>query len=391
MKSSLCLGLVLLIFSGTSFANQKKKSFVFEGADITAVVESLRPNIKILKKPVVVYNWSDGSASDFWKEEHTPNEEGLVDYAQRMSLSFWRNYGQASGGNMYGYGLYAAIDPVVTNSYGGSGEDWVLLQMQLPAGFKFIDAEYSVGTQPSSFSDAFVGYSKTLKEFACPEDFLLSSMFNNAGTGISSSCQRLAKHIFQEIFKIDGFTYSYSATHFAACSREWNNSKAFVITRPQWMNSDNIRFYSSKTRTNTEERIRIQTIFLKNTAASPTEALKTNALNKLKTYMKSKPEMYVDQSTTKCSADSCTITVHFCNENDAKNCEDFDLDPILRPGGGLITLAEARKTIPYNLLWPDLEGKPKATTIEVWLKENLYACSGPAPYGNDSANDEGKP
>jgi hypothetical protein len=69
------------------------------------------------------------------------------------------------------------------------------------------------------------------------------------------------------------------------------------------------------------------------------------------------------------------ITVQFCDQSNA--CESVPLPPIPRPGGSIITAEEASKTI---LLWTDLIGKPKSTTISTWLKNNKFACSGELPY-----------
>jgi hypothetical protein len=33
-----------------------------------------------------------------------------------------------------------------------------------------------------------------------------------------------------------------------------------------------------------------------------------------------------------------------------------------------------------KLLWTDLVGKPKVSTISTWLQENKFGCSGQLPY-----------
>ncbi len=206
------IAIIHICFLGAAFASAaaetKKQTYEFEGTDITAFVEHFRPAVKTLKKPVTVYNWSSSSQSDFWKVPQKPNDENLVAMAQRMGQSFWRNYGSQDSerGGMYGYGLYAALDPVVTRSFGGT--QWVLLEMQFPAGFKMIDLYDPI--QKTKSSANLNTLSEINKKFKCSMSGYveLDALFTSGGKSVDPSCQRLVKNVFGTIFKIDAFAYT---------------------------------------------------------------------------------------------------------------------------------------------------------------------------------------
>ncbi len=150
------------------------------------------------------------------------------------------------------------------------------------------------------------------------------------------------------------------------------------------MSAENINFYSSNTTANLEERIRIQTLTLKSLETSSAEEdPKAMLIAQITSYIKLKPDSYVAGSTTKCENDSCVIKVKFCDSS-TEACEDVSLNPIPRPGGGLITSREAQRTSSGQLLWSDLEGKPKQTTIDTWLKKNNYGCTVDSPFVEDA-------
>ena len=354
---------------------------IFEGIDISPAVSYFKKLVVTLKTPVTIYNWSPGAQQPFWNHDHAPNDLNLLDISQSWSQSFWQSYGEPKGmDNMYGTGLYGAVDPVVTVGFGGGLSTQILLQMDLPKGFKMLD----LGNPGfSNLSPPHDQVSDIETHFGCPVSRDADKFFENGGASLSQECKRLVRKLFQDLLPIDGFAYGYSKTNFKACSAGAQvGDRAFVIVRPEWMQSDLIHFYTPKMTSDLEGRIRVQTLFL---MALEDRVLPTGGISfsKIAEYLTAHPESNLRGSKTKCSDSDCVITVHFC---DSKNiCDDVALDPIPRPYGPLITSAEASKTELRQLLWPDMENQPKTDTASEWIKKNEFGCSGTLPYNTEPA------
>ncbi len=350
-----------LLVSFNAFSATPAEEFELAGVNITPLVNFLEQRVVTLKKPVTIYNWSSNGKM---------SEADISRYAPASSTTFWQMYGNPKGmENMYGSGLYGAVDPVVTASFGGYDKSsWLLVEMELPVGFKILDLPSALTTPLTK------GISEEARKVADLFDCSLSSgedkWFSNGGATISQKCQQLVKKIYQDILKIDGFAYSYSRTPFKECTA-FEGYRAFVITDAKWMTPKLVRPLTSKTTTNLEERIRIQTTFLKAVGESPDMTKET--LKPLGEYLAKNPTSNIKGSKTVCANDTCIITVNFC---DAKNvCEVLVLPPLARPGGALITSREASKGKDFQtLIWSDLEGQPKSKTISAWIKENTYKC-----------------
>ena len=93
-------------------------SQVFQGHDISAVVQYFSHYLRTVKKPFYVYHWrSDSELAQSTDVQINPEKYG-IDIVKRDSESFipglyvkMRDYG-----NAYGGGLYAAIDPQASDS-----------------------------------------------------------------------------------------------------------------------------------------------------------------------------------------------------------------------------------------------------------------------------------
>ena len=353
-----------------AFSSAPAAEIQLDGVNITPLVKFLEERVTTLKKPVTIYNWStNGKMSD----------ADIQRFAPASSRTFWQMYGNPKGiDNMYGSGLYGAVDPVATAGYGlhfsilgYDKESWLLVEMELPAGFKLLDLPSALSTPLTK------GISEEAKKVAEAFDCSLNGgedkWFTNGGAGISQKCQQLVKKIYQDILKLDGFAYSYGRTAFKECT-SYEGFRAFVITDAKWMTTKLVRPLTHRTTTNLEERIRIQTIFLKAVGENPDMTKET--LNPIGEYLSKNPTSNIKGSKTVCANDTCVITVNFC---DAKNvCEFLILPPLARPGGALITSREASKGKDFKaLLWSDLEGQPKSKTINSWIKENTYKCVAP--------------
>lgn len=365
--------LPLILLHLTTFSAQADSPLILDGIDISPAVEYFEPMVTPLKQNVTVYNWSQtGDYGD---------DDSQLDLAMAQAKTFWRMYGDPKGNNnMYGYGLYTAIDPVATRSYGGNfdRDDWRILALELPQGLRLLDFPgLSLNPAPIPAPVADI-----LNKFDCGGVQNAEALFGYGGYALKPSCQKLVRRIFADVLRIDAFAYGYAETNYRICSAGMiNGYRAFVITAPDWMTTKNVRFYTSKSTKNLEERTRIQTLFLKATEAlKNTSSPEVNVRRPIADFLIANPDYDLERSLTKCSGDQCVITATFCDGK--KTCRDLDLPALPRPGGALITSAEAAKSLhgQPTLLWKDLEGQPKTPTLSTWMKKNQFGCDGTLPY-----------
>ena len=346
----------------------------FQGVDVSPAVAYYQSSVRTVDQPFTIYNWSAAGNDPFWAEEKADGDSSLMGLAQRSSRSFWSSYGGPSD-SMYGQGLYAAEDPVATMSYGGGVPSFVLMQMQIPKNFRMLDLVYNSLDTPSN--SLKVAAASVLTKFECPADATADRLFQSGGMNLSPKCRELVREVFQNQLKIDGFAYSYSATAFTDCKINMDGYQqmlAFVMTSSYWMDKSSVHYYTTRSRQNLEERVRIQTLFFKEAS----QKYMKPSLQALVAYLDSHEDSDLKGSVTKCSGDYCSITVHFCNQQ--KHCDDVALDPIPRPYGSKISEFEAKLTVASGVLWADLVGMEKSATISTWLKENMYGCNGRDPY-----------
>ncbi len=363
-------GILILGFSTFSQA----KSIEFQGVDIRPVVDFFAKQVTPLKRSFTVYNWSRAGAV---------GDSDNLGIAENGSKTFWSRYGDPTGNsNSYGYGLYGAADPIYTMSYGGYGEDWLLLEMEFPAGFRLLD----LGRSMMMFPQAPAEVQTIMNNFNCPFEGSVERLFSAGGFDIKTKCQSLVKKIFQNELQIDGFAYFYGETPFKDCRGSSNggfmSGKAFVVTESKWMKPGLVHYYNSKSSHYHDRRILIQTLIF--STANGSETYFAKALNDLASYMEDHPDQNLKNSSNKCEGDTCIITVNFCDSKGV--CENIALSALPRPGGPLILKKDLSKVnmpggyAPLSLLWSDLEGVPKATTVREWLKSNKFGCSDKMPY-----------
>ena len=376
------------------------EKYLLHGVDIAPAIRYYNEQIVELKTPATVYNYSPSGNDPLWGSDPGPENSQAFAHAQNLTRSFWANYGSVQGaGNMYGYGLYAAVDPVSTFSYGSFIGQFLLLELRLPVGFRMLDlgnASLDLTNDSEHANDTASEKAKreTLKEevrqiqtkFACASGLNPNYFFANGAAGHDPKCLDFAKVLFSQALKIDGFAYNYGKTYFRTCSYSEMGSRAFVFTRPDWMTPDSVRFYNTKSVKDREDRARIQTLFFESRDTifgNPSDAV----LAQLTVYLKSHPQSNIRGSSTKCDGHTCEISVKFCEKKEDKpeTCESVNLGTLPRAGGDVITEEEAKSTPPTGLLWPDLEGEKKSATIRTWLKENMYACNGEKPYTKPNA------
>jgi hypothetical protein len=190
-----------------------------------AATEWLRSFVKTLNRPVEVYHYAYRPAIGLPAQGPVPDEARYVpEYLRRKSRRYWDSK-SATRPYMMAGGLYAAIDPVITRTFGGIGESWALFQLTLPAGFRFVDVrgwsdnEGKVQRFPPAVRQQLVQAGCAV-EF--PSELLVAQE--------SPECRALAVETMQAL-DADGLMYRYQGFAFEGC--QGRPVGAFILTRPE--------------------------------------------------------------------------------------------------------------------------------------------------------------
>lgn len=336
----------------------------FRGIDISPLLEVIRPQIAILTRPVTVYNWS---------QIQNPELDDARLYAQSRAAAelFWNRYGTSRDSDDFGYGFYAATDPVITARYGGDEGRWLLQEIQLPRGFKTID----LGTRSNGYERLSKEARAVAQEFSCPARMTIADFFRYGASMNPTPCQQLGRMIFQDYFKIDGFFYGYMTSGFAACELDEMRAisgRALVVLNSSWMRPELFNYYSPTTTKRFESRVRIQTLFLQaqdRSADYPAEASEANREFMQSHGSSEKLRLYIP-----CGDERCFVHGYW-------KLKEARLRSFPRKKNE--ELLTSQLNYGRGLLWADLEGVPRASTDE-WLRQNNYGCDGqrvlaPAP------------
>jgi hypothetical protein len=342
-----------------------------------------------LKEPVYMWSWSNGAlnavpdslrngihatASGYWQDlcTHTPADPADCD--PNHSIDSW---------NIYGSGFYLAHDPVTTMDFGGNPR-WLLYQVQLSAGLRFVDLnEVNVIVKPpQNIVDEF-------KSAGCPQAWLadgkldFASVFTVANPhqfpDATPECKLALRKVFKELLGIDGFFYRYRASRFSECP---NAREAFVLADDSKIL--NLKVFNASSTANREDRLRIQSLFYKAAHDDPW----TNGFTFLKTFTSSVHPTWPAWQGTFYSCDQhegCTwIGPTYCDPENPKNCDytfpgsvappEFPSQPIPQ----VISQAQVPLSQPYwvspGLLWKDLDGQTRDQDLGPWIQQNLFQC-----------------
>jgi hypothetical protein len=316
---------------------------------------------------------------------------------------------------MYGPGLYAAVDPVATRSYGGIGTTWVLVQIRLPIGFTIFDLKRDGGDTPPANSALF----NALDKAGCPTNWeysggVMNSIFNPA-THKNPSCTATIEHILRDKLQVDGFFYSYTFTNFKACqdtSSPQNDTStfrggAFVLTNGSMFKADDVRIFNSNTVDDLQDRIDIESTFYKSDSDAPNG-----------TPVISTADLYAQYPayqgwTISSTYQTCTpgspnclpylVSAYICPTAQIIAAAQAAVPPlptpmctneIVKPSPpvAVTTISSANAPLagsncyvrpcanPPTLLWNDLDSKPIDPDLDSYMKTNYYSCDGKPDY-----------
>jgi hypothetical protein len=373
---------LLFTFMGLCLANASE-AVVLDGVDITPVVTEFQKSVVTFKTPIKFYHWFQGAPNSIWQQPLPTKSADGLNFVRNNSLKYWSEYGKDAPGQMYGYGLYAAVDPWATHEYGG--ENWVLVQIQVPAGLKVLDVTKSSMTQTITPQ-----LSNILDQFHCGNLNSLSDLLrggNPRAVTAGEPCKKLTEKISREVLQVKGFLYSYYSAYLTDCLSDGSRKSAVVITENDWINANNVKVFNSSTADDKPERISIQSLFYKvaSDATTSTEAYgRLEAKRDEEEIKKQISALYPGFSfmaiTGNCGKQTsiCDLNVWILNHQ-TRETKKVPLPP---PSPIQYASQISGTNLPLGLkpnikglLWNDLDGTQTDPQISSWIKQNLLGCS----------------
>lgn len=348
---------------------------------VSVVAKYFRPWIRQLSRPVDVYHWNGTGLGG--------EDPLLLQWVQGAATTFWNTYRSQvnQGSSMYGNGLYAAVDPVATFGFsGGVPQGMSLVRMRLPENARILDL--STGVVENKNNNQVL---EILLKYQCP-NAMPEFLFKEGGRDLKASCRELIYKVFSQALRVDALAYDYVRSKFSYCTRsEWSEGGAFVIMSNHWMTPESVHIFNSESRFATEERLRIQTLFLQDQKTMIPDF--GNGKNIILEFLRNHPDHELVQSESRCEGKDCQVSVQFCTQAPTQEhpCESILVGTFPRPGGPLITSEEAARSGARWLLWSDLEGQAKSPEIHRWAKDNLFGCSDKFPYQGYSNQESSGP
>jgi len=253
----------LLIGFGSSFARAEINTTDYQAA-FDAIVNEVQDSgiLQPLGRDVYVFSYG-----------HTrPDEDpGKLVYAKAISSVIAGFYNEDQTGNEDDYagtGLYAAIDPIITQSYGKSNGaasetrsmrefPFVLKEFPLDRNLKALHLESLAGI----FSRTTA---KLVQKAGCPKvpgaygviDYSasLSSMLSSMGddndhkVAAPKECRRLALNVLKKL-QVDVLLYNYYASNFPNCR---SNVTTMVLINPDFANPGRFKIFTPQIPANEE-------------------------------------------------------------------------------------------------------------------------------------------
>lgn len=172
--------------------------------DYKVILEALRAYVRTVEAPTTLYSWCENCLGGNSQDE-------IKSYvALRTSLFFDLNKRDAG---MLGNGLYLALDPVASRSYGG--ENWNLLQLELKRGVNYV-----IDPVGHESEDGRKDYRTKLAGLGCviqrPEDKNIASIQTFLEMG-DAGCRKLKFRVLKDL-NIKAIFYHWDGTATRDCS-----------------------------------------------------------------------------------------------------------------------------------------------------------------------------
>jgi len=324
------------VFAQTNNANQTQGNVATEAE----VAQYFSKYVYELKKSYKVFHWFNGAGRNaVWSSRLSASNPSGYDHLVNLSRRYYNAFCsqknpsanpsdcdlsdlQYGRDGYYGPGLYASLDPVATAAFGG-GSGWVLMQIQLPKGYRVADLtkDQDVSIPPevlNFFSQE--GCKSTVKSWY---RLFSAGMENvNGYNRVDEKCNLMIRRLLKDRLKVDGFFYRYGTSNFQGC-----NQSSTII--PQSAETAAIGGYQGP--------FGVRALIVANTDKITASDVRV-----------------FNSQTSDAKADRTFIMSAFEN---------------IRSGYGSF----------FN--WKDIIPQDRDPQINKWLQENIIGCSNDVPYG----------
>ena len=355
-RLALTAALVLGFACAESFAQAPSVGRALSRDEIEPLVAFIKKHVVVLEKPIFIYNFFDAKDADpVWRSQLSAADPIGYRSVQVSAEGYWRGQGEDSGSNTMGNGLYAALDPVATRSYGGE-EDFVLRRMELPKGARIVNLLNSTSKIPDDVVKIYESLGCVWRNGAIPGGSV-RRLFE-AKPGSSQLCFDTLRNIVDGELRVDALVYRCSAAVFRDCSpsvrpstepplsttlfTRFERRSAFVILSNRWMRPESVRVFNRHTTDALDERLKIQSMYYKTVAD-----------------MASDPAM--GRSLAHSSGWTELPKFEYPTEISASN-RPFTSGPF------------------KGLLWDDLEGKQTDPHIGRYIQQTQLGCTDEVPW-----------
>lgn len=404
MKAAVCFALLAFATLNTGSAR------ALDSARSDAQVETQAKAFKIIlsyvssrvsevQKPFYLYHWrKDPHLVQSADAQINPEKYGRA-IVEREAPSFIPGLyaHERNSSSVYGGGLYAALDAVSTERFGGMNPaSWALLVMHIPQGFKLLELLAPDGLLSRPQRDLV---QKAFESFGCSSGKNYSSVLNNIfqRDEIHLECADLIKRVIGTL-QIDGFSYSYTNAAFKTCATNIDRGAAVVFTSKSWLNMQGAtaRLYTARTQTDLEERraIESQFFYAETYSAIPNRMQSIDWILASRVMSKKFPKEFATMASVNsdytCYNDQVCkffITMLYSDGIVETEINEWDIRPFYFKDFPVKFSAAAGAPI-ETLHWADLAESPTLGHMEDWLHQNLMDCgssfksSGDSRHGN---------
>jgi hypothetical protein len=384
------LGRILVIFvlmiSNSVHADNDHQ--IFRGRDISAIVQYFSYYLRTVQKPFYLYHWrSDQELARSADAQANPEKYG-TEIVNRDAQNFIPGLyvKLRSFGNVYGGGLYAAIDPQLTEGYGGSDPtSTALLAMHIPIGFHVLDLRLH---EPTFSQSELSQLNTVLSEFQCSnrqnqtgDNSFLSNLLSGDFT---KDCADLLSHVLLTL-KVDGFFYEYGSTPYSVCQQINSQEVALVFVSSSWLQLPNAHAYlfTPQSRGALKERQAIEsTFYLAHTLhglSGPAYDSDGQILDLLikKHIPENAKSINISAEDAQWSSSNYMVrivvsySIGDANKTDVLKFDSSDFESLQ-----LTEYPNRFSSRPeiYFSHWSDLIGTPTIDKPSIWLKENIFEC-----------------
>lgn len=224
---------------------------------VASIMDALAPRIRTLTRPVYTYHYA-------MRRRIGVGDAGFVaattdrawQYVTMKIARYW-DLSIPTHPNATVSGLYVATDPVIARAFGGVGDVWGMIQVELDAGFRFVDVRRGVdaGHRGDTLPAAVRGQLSSAGCDAPYADVLVTFLE-------SSACREVAVAALDALH-VDGILYSFQRYPFDECDDRADGG--FIIVSQAAVTPQKIRVFVPEFGPDTAaaDRLRIRALFLR--------------------------------------------------------------------------------------------------------------------------------